>query len=182
MKMRMLNYETERWDIRDLTRKESVYVGMLGQVSELSKDANTHVGAMIVGGDGSIISMGYNGAPMGASDGMIPHSREMVSLTLSCDYDDVLPGAVHVWEDNKYPYMVHAETNAIMFARESRADLRRSEIWVTHLPCPNCAKTIAQAGIGKVCAILNHAASNSSLQQSLYIFEACGISIRFVEP
>ena len=50
-------------------------------------------------------------------------------------------------EDNKYPYVVHAELNAILNAHK---DLRGSILYTTLSPCKECCKAIIQAGIKEV--------------------------------
>lgn len=47
----------------------------------------------------------------------------------------------------KYLKTLHAEENAILFAKR---DLDSCEVWVTHFPCPNCAAKIIQTGISAV--------------------------------
>ena len=60
-----------------------------------SKDPNTQVGACIVSPNNKILTMGYNGFPMGCSDDEFPWAR--VGETV----------------DTKYAYVTHAELNAI---------------------------------------------------------------------
>ena len=60
-----------------------------------SKDPSTQVGACIVSNDNRILSIGYNGAPNGFSDEKFPWGRDGKNL------------------DTKYPYVCHAELNAI---------------------------------------------------------------------
>ena len=73
--------------------------------------------------------MGYNGFPLGSSDDEMPWGKT----------GDFL--------DTKYPYVVHAELNAILNSIKS---LKESTIYVTHFPCNECAKAIVQSGIKKV--------------------------------
>ena len=94
-----------------------------------SKDPSTQVGACIIDEDKKIIGIGYNGFPMGSSDDTMPWGRE----------GDFL--------ETKYPYVVHAELNAILNSIKS---LKNSTIYVTHFPCNECAKAIVQSGIKKV--------------------------------
>ena len=61
--------------------KDEVYLNMVKEVAKLSKDKNTHIGALIVAQDGTPVSWGYNGAVSGFNDAMIPHSREKETLT-----------------------------------------------------------------------------------------------------
>ena len=94
-----------------------------------SKDPSTQVGACIIDEDKKIIGMGYNGFPAGSSDDEMPWEKT----------GDFL--------DTKYPYVVHAELNAILNSIKS---LKGSTIYVTHFPCNECAKAIVQSGIKKV--------------------------------
>lgn len=92
-----------------------------------SKDPNSQVGACIVSSDNKILSMGYNGFPMGCSDDEFPWEREGEEL------------------DQKYLYVVHSELNAILNYRGG--DLEGAKIYVSLFPCNECAKAIIQAGI-----------------------------------
>ena len=92
-----------------------------------SKDPNTQVGACIVSGDNKILSMGYNGFPIGCSDDEFPWAREGDEL------------------DNKYFYTTHSELNAILNYRGG--SLEGAKMYVTLFPCNECAKAIIQAGI-----------------------------------
>ena len=94
-----------------------------------SKDPSTQVGACIIDEEKKIIGMGYNGFPAGSSDDKMPWGKT----------GDFL--------DTKYPYVVHAELNAILNSIKS---LKGSTIYVTHFPCNECAKAIVQSGIKKV--------------------------------
>ena len=51
-------------------------------------------------------------------------------------------------EQTKYPYVVHAELNAILNA--NGRDLRGSRIYVALFPCNECAKAIIQSGVKEV--------------------------------
>lgn len=95
-----------------------------------SKDPNTQVGACIVSPDHKILSMGYNGLPIGCSDDEFPWCREGDPL------------------ENKYFYTTHSELNAILNYRGGSLD--GATIYVTLFPCNECAKAIIQAGIKRV--------------------------------
>ena len=94
-----------------------------------SKDPSTQVGACIVSNDNRILSIGYNGAPNGFSDEKFPWGRDGKNL------------------DTKYPYVCHAELNAILNYRGSKKDLEDARIYVDLFPCNECAKIIIQSGI-----------------------------------
>lgn len=95
-----------------------------------SKDPNTQVGACIVSSDNKILSMGYNGLPIGCSDDEFPWEREGEAL------------------DTKYLYTVHSELNAILNYRGG--NLEGAKLYVSLFPCNECAKAIIQAGIRTV--------------------------------
>ena len=107
---------------------DEYFMGIAMLAARRSKDPNTQVGACIVSQDNIIISTGYNGMPKGCSDDEYPWERE---------------GA-----QTKYPYVVHAELNAILNA--SGRDLRGSRIYVALFPCNECAKAIIQSGVKEV--------------------------------
>ena len=102
---------------------EEYFMGVAILSSYRSKDPNTKVGACIVNQDKKIVSLGYNGFPISKTDNdkTYPWEREGNPL------------------ETKYPYVVHAELNAIL---NSRADLRNCTIYVTLFPCNECCKAI----------------------------------------
>ena len=104
------------------------FMGVAMLAARRSKDPNTQVGACIVSQENIIISTGYNGMPKGCSDDIFPWER--------------------VGEDTKYPYVVHAELNAILNA--NGRDLRGSKLYVALFPCNECAKAIIQSGVKEV--------------------------------
>ena len=105
------------------------FMGVAKLASQRSRDENTQVGACIVK-DNKIISTGYNGMPR------------------TCDECGLPTGRDGEWLETKYPYVVHAEMNAILNAPTT--DLRGCSIYVTLFPCADCAKAILQSGINKV--------------------------------
>lgn len=94
-----------------------------------SKDPNTQVGACIVNEQKRIVGLGYNGFPMGCDDDLYSWERSGEFL------------------DTKYPYVVHAELNAIL---NSIQNLSGCTLYVSLFPCNECAKAIIQSGIRKV--------------------------------
>ena len=93
-------------------------------VASRSKDPNTQCGAVITDQNHRIISTGYNGSLQNVDDSLVPPSRP-----------------------EKYPYFIHAEENAILFAKK---DLQNCLIFVTGMPCHKCMRMIAQSGISAV--------------------------------
>ena len=97
-----------------------------------SKDGNTKVGACIVSDDHKVLSLGYNGMPLGVSDEEIPWAGSKENKP---------------YLETKYPYVCHAELNAIL---NSNHNLKGSTLYVTLFPCNECTKAVIQAGIKKV--------------------------------
>ena len=115
---------------KDYISWDEYFMGIAALAAMRSKDPSTQVGACIVSDDNIIISTGYNGMPMGCSDDEFPWDR------------------VGAETETKYPYVVHAELNAILNA--SGRDLRGSRIYVALFPCNECAKAIIQSGVKEV--------------------------------
>ena len=129
-------------------------------VSMRSKDPNTQVGACIVGDDKRIISTGYNGFPRGCSDDEFPWNRE--------------------GEDTKYPYVVHAELNAILNA--GGRSLSGSTLYVALFPCNECAKAIIQAGIKTVVYLSDKYDGTPSVCASKRMLRAAGVKLVKFKP
>lgn len=102
------------------------FMGIAVLSAQRSKDPNTQVGACIISTKNIIIGTGYNGFPTGCLDSQLPWGRD----------GDFL--------NTKYPYVIHAEENAIA---NSNNNLTGCTLYVTLFPCHNCAKTIIQQGI-----------------------------------
>ena len=124
-----------------------------------SKDPNTQVGACIVDPEHKILSMGYNGFPLGCSDDEFTWARE--------------------GEDNKYFYSTHSELNAILNYRGG--SLEGATIYVTLFPCNECAKAIIQCGIKEVVYMSDKYASTDSTIASKKMFDMAGVKYRQFE-
>ncbi len=128
-----------------------------------SKDPNTQVGACIVSDDNRILSIGYNGAPNGFSDERFPWARDGANL------------------ETKYPYVCHAEMNAILNYRGSKKDLEHAKIYVDLFPCNECAKIIIQSGIKEVIYLSNKYAESENNIASRKLFDECGVTYKKIE-
>lgn len=122
-----------------------------------SKDPSTQVGACIVSNDNRILSIGYNGAPNGFNDDDFPWAREGENL------------------DTKYPYVCHAELNAILNYRGNKKDLEDARIYVDLFPCNECAKVIIQSGIKEVIYLSDKYAKSENNIASRRLFDSCGV-------
>jgi len=125
-----------------------------------SKDPSTQVGACIVNELNHIVGVGYNGFPIGCEDSAFPWEREGEFL------------------ETKYPYVVHAEQNAIL---NSSASVRGARIYVSLFPCHECTKYIIQAGIVEMVYIYNKYESTDSIRASKKMLDAAGVRYRQIE-
>jgi dCMP deaminase len=120
--------------------------------AECSSAVRLKVGAIVVK-DNRIISIGYNGTPVGWE------SNE-------CEYKDYMDSDAGGWldleeietrwpfndDEGRYalktkPEVMHAERNAIDKLAKGSESSVDSVIFVTHAPCMECAKSIHGAGI-----------------------------------
>ncbi len=136
---------------------DEYFMGIAVLSSLRSKDPNTQVGACIVNGDKKIVGVGYNGFPIGCSDDDLPWMRE------------------GEWLDTKYPYVCHAELNAIL--NSSLPSLKGATLYVALFPCNECAKAIIQVGIKKVVYLSNKYKDADSTKASVRMMEAAGIEL-----
>ncbi len=136
---------------------DTYFMGVALLSSYRSKDPSTKVGACIVNQQKRIIGIGYNGFPYGCSDDVFPWERE--GEYLNC----------------KYPYVVHAEPNAILNATTS---LQGATLYVTLFPCNECAKLIIQSGIKEIVYMGDKYSGTPSDLASKKMLNAAGIVTR----
>ncbi len=122
-----------------------------------SKDPSTQVGACIVNKKYKIVGIGYNGFPYGVEDDVFPWENG----------DDFL--------NSKYPYVVHAEPNAIL---NSTVSLDDSKLYVTLFPCNECAKLIIQSGIKEVVYLEDKYHDELQFVASRKMFDSAKITYR----
>ena len=139
---------------------DEYFMGIAILAAKRSKDPSTQVGACIVSEDNIIISTGYNGMPKGCSDDEYPWERE--------------------GEDTKYPYVVHAELNAILNA--SGRPLKGSRLFVALFPCNECAKAIIQSGIAEVVYLSDKYANSATTVASKRMFKSAGVKCTQMKP
>lgn len=132
-------------------------MGLAIAVSKRSRDPSTKVGAVIIRSDKTIASMGYNGFPRTMED-----KEEW-------------------WNDReeKYPRVIHAEMNALLNSKESVAKM---SLYITHPPCPDCAKHVAAAGITRIiCGTSEDIRARFNITKSLQILADCGVEVVEIE-
>ena len=138
---------------QDYISWDEYFMGIAMLAARRSKDPNTQVGACIVSPENIIVSTGYNGMPKGCSDDEFPWER--------------------TGEETKYPYVVHAELNAILNA--NGRNLRNSRIYVALFPCNECAKAIIQSGVKEVVYLSDKYLGSKENIASKRMLDAAGV-------
>ncbi len=139
---------------------DEYFMGIAFLSAMRSKDPSTQVGACIVDEDHKVVSIGYNGMPIG------------------CD-DDRMPWGHGSGLESKYLYVCHAEFNAILNIRS--ASLKGCTIYVSLFPCNECAKAIIQTGIKEVVYVSDKYSQNDEFKASKAMFDMCGVTYRKFE-
>lgn len=140
---------------------DEYFMGVALISAQRSKDPNTQVGAVIVNQKNKIVGTGYNGLPVGCDDDTFPWGRDGSFL------------------QTKYPYVVHAEINAIL--NNIGMDLDGCKLYCTLFPCHECAKAIIQAGIKEVIFMSDKYDGTESNLVSKTILLQSGIEVRKVK-
>ena len=143
---------------KDYLSWEEYFMGLAILSAERSKDPSTQVGACIVDENNKIISVGYNGAPIGYDDDK--------DMTWERDGDFL---------DTKYAYVCHSELNAIL---NSKVNVKGCKLFVTLFPCNECAKVIIQSGIKEVIYLSDKYAGTEGNIAAKKMFDVCGIKYR----
>lgn len=148
---------TDKWHNR--------FMELANIIKTWSKDESTKVGAVVVGPDREIRSTGYNGLVRGVDDNK-PERQE---------------------RPTKYDFFEHAERNAIYNACRIGVSLRGCVIYVTTMPCPDCARAIIQSGIEEVVThrmeIPSDAPENDWRFKLIYseqMFNEAGIKVKYL--
>lgn len=127
------------------------YIKMAEIWAENSYCKRRKVGALIVK-DRMIISDGYNGTPSG--------------FTNECEDEN----------NTTFPYVLHAEANAITKVAKSNNCSQGATLYVTSSPCLECSKLIIQAGIIRVVYNDDYRSSDG-----LELLRKAGISVEKID-
>ena len=136
---------------------DEYFMGVALLAARRSKDPNTQVGACIVSPERKVVGIGYNGFPIGCDDDEFPWGREGSFL------------------DTKYPFVVHAELNAILNYRGG--SLEGAKLYVSLFPCNECAKAIIQAGIRRIVYESDKYADTDGVIASKKMLQAAGVEL-----
>ena len=146
---------------QDYISWDEYFMGVALLSAKRSKDPSTQVGACIVNDKNKIVGAGYNGLPIGCSDDEFPWAKQ----------GDFL--------DTKYPYVCHAELNAIL--NNIGMELRGCKIYTALFPCNECSKAIIQSGITEVIYLSDKYAGTDTAKASKNMLETAGVHYRKVK-
>jgi len=132
--------------------------------AQRSKDPSTQVGACIVDKDKKIVGIGYNGMPTGVNDDEVPWQNS--------PKED--------WLNTKYPFVCHAEMNAVM--NKNSSSVKDCSIYVALFPCNECAKIIIQSGIRKVYYYSDKHHDRPSTIASRFMLKKAGVEVEQYIP
>jgi len=143
---------------------DDYYMNMAYLVAMKSKDESTHIGAVVVGSDNEVRSVGYNSYPRGINDNL-PERQ-------------VRP--------EKYFWFEHAERNAVYNATLLGTSLKGCRMYTNGIPCMDCARAIVQAGIKEVIIDKKWDDNNDDIwienaKRTKILFQETGVSLRFWE-
>ena len=139
---------------------DEYFMGVALLSGRRSKDPGTQVGACIVSSQNKIVGAGYNGLPLGCRD------------------EDFTWEKTGEFLQTKYPYVCHAELNAIL--NNIGMDLTGCRIYTALFPCNECSKAIIQSGIREVIYLSDKYAGTDVSIASKRMLEAAAISWRKV--
>jgi dCMP deaminase len=135
-----------KWDAR--------FLMLAQQISSWSKDPSTKTGAVIIDHNRRVVSVGYNGFPMGMTD------------------DDGL----YADREFKYAHIVHCERNAMLFAQR---DLEGCTLYTwPFMSCTACAAMVIQSGIARcVAPRSDNPRWQSDFRRTEVMFAECGVHL-----
>ncbi|MGZ5287051.1 MAG: deoxycytidylate deaminase [Flavisolibacter sp.] len=140
---------------------DEYFMGVALLSGRRSKDPSTQVGACIVNNQNKIVGAGYNGLPMGCDDADFPWEKSGEFL------------------QTKYPYVCHAELNAIL--NNIGMDLSGCRIYTALFPCNECSKAIIQSGIREVIFLSDKYDGTDVSTASKRLLKSSGVCYRKVQ-
>jgi dCMP deaminase len=146
---------------KDYISWDEYFMGVALLSAKRSKDPGTQVGACIVNDKNKIVGAGYNGLPAGCHDDEFPWDKEGSFM------------------ETKYPYICHAELNAIL--NNIGMDLHGCKIYTALFPCNECAKAIIQAGINEVIYLSDKYQGSDVFKASRLMLDKSAVKYRKVK-
>ena len=144
---------------KDTLNKDELLMFQAILSSLYSKDPSSQVGACFVDQNGKIITTGYNHNPKYWNEDEFPWNSDVKN---------------NGEENTKYPYVIHAEMDALINYKGNNEDFIGSTLYVTLFHCYTCAKHLADVGVKKVIYLFEREEDLNKIEVKR-IFEACGI-------
>jgi dCMP deaminase len=136
------------------------FIDLAEYIGNWSKDRSTKVGAVIVDEDKRVVSLGYNGMPVGFNDNIDSrHERPQ-----------------------KYAYFEHAERNSIYTAARNGSHVKGCTMYLKWFPCVDCARAIIQSGIKRVVCTkpdFEDKRWGDSFKLSYELLSECGVELTY---
>lgn len=141
---------------------DNFFMTMAYLVASMSKDQKTHIGAVIIGPNKEVRSVGFNSFPRGINDDLDQRQEK----------------------PEKYYWFEHGERNAIYNATLMGVSLKDCVLYTSGIPCMDCARGIVQSGIKEVVVDDAWNKTNSlkwqeHAQRTQQLFLEAGIGLRF---
>lgn len=147
---------------------DEVWMQVAESIASRSRCSRAQIGAVIVSKDQRVSSTGYNGPAAclpveGDCVNWCPRAQGVVPL------------------DNTYDSCpsIHSEANALLYVDRSR--IEGGTIYITDVPCFQCAKLVSNSGIKRVVTKISGTASYRRPELTIDYFENCGIEVTIVE-
>ncbi len=140
---------------------DDYFMTMVYLAAMRSKDKRTHIGAVVVGPNNEVRSLGYNGFVRGLNDN-VPERNE---------------------KPEKYFWFEHAERNAIYNATLCGVSLEECRMYTNGVPCMDCARGIVQSGIREVIYDKKWDDANTEMwrehaERTIEMFKEVGVKLR----
>lgn len=129
------------------------FMDVAKRTAELSNCQSLQVGACLVSEHNRVLATGYNGTPAGSINCCDKFNKAKLTIKNASGND--IPCAREAWRDLHHAWSllheIHAEVNCIVSAtRNNPVMLGSAKLYVTTMPCDQCLKVIAAAGIKEV--------------------------------
>jgi dCMP deaminase len=147
---------------------DALFMAMAALVARKSKDPSTRVGAVAIGTDNEVLSVGFNGFPRGVKDDPV---------TMAARYE----------RPEKYHFTVHAEANVVANASRTGTSLKGGTLYCTFMPCAPCAALLVQAGVRRVVTMAQEGSERDerwreSNARALLLLDEGGVTLDLMQP
>ena len=147
---------------KDYLSWDDTFMLMADLIARRSKDPSTQTGSVVVDENNVVLGLGYNGFPRNTKDDDFPWDRNG-----GYEKEEFLK--------TKYPYVVHAEVNAIFNANKS---VKGGKMYCHLFPCNECAKLIASKRLSEVVFLSDKYEHTESVRMAKKLFDLSGIKYR----